>query len=129
MTNSLNTPIEALESHFPVRVRRTSLRRGSGGKGRFTGGDGIVREIEFLTEARCSILSDRRKFTPYGLAGGKPGKPGRNTMIVNGKARRLPSKTVVPIPSGGILRIETPGGGGWGKASARKGQTSQSHEP
>src|SRR5579875_823015 len=129
MTNSLNTPIEALESHFPVRVRRTSLRRGSGGKGRFTGGDGIVREIEFLTEARCGILSDRRAFPPYGLAGGKPGKPGRNTLIVNGKARRLPSKTVVTIPSGGILRIETPGGGGWGKASARNGHTSQSHEP
>jgi N-methylhydantoinase B len=129
MTNSLNTPVEALESSFPVRVLRTSLRRGSGGKGRFTGGEGIIREIEFLTEARCSILSDRREFPPYGLAGGKPGKPGRNTLIVNGKARRLPSKAVVTVPAGGILRIETPGGGGWGKTSARKIQKSLSYEP
>jgi N-methylhydantoinase B len=115
MTNSLNTPVEALESHFPVRVVRTSLRRSSGGGGQFRGGDGIIREIEFLTEVRCSILSDRRRFPPYGLAGGQPGKPGRNTLMVNGKARDLPSKTVLNVPAGGILKIETPGGGGWGK--------------
>ena len=76
MTNSLNTPIEALESAYPVRVRRYSLRRGSGGEGKFRGGEGIVREIEFLTEVRGSILSDRRQFGPYGLAGGKPGRRG-----------------------------------------------------
>ncbi len=120
MTNSLNTPVEAIESHFPVRVRRTSLRRGSGGRGQFQGGDGIIREIEFLAEARCSILSDRRRFPPYGLAGGQPGKPGRNTLTVSGRTRRLPSKTVFTAPPGSILRIETPGGGGWGKPTANK---------
>jgi N-methylhydantoinase B len=120
MTNSLNTPVEALESHFPVRVRRTSLRRGSGGRGKFQGGDGIIREIEFVTDARCSILSDRRVFAPYGLAGGKPGKPGKNTLEANGRTRRLPSKTVLRVPPGSVLTIETPGGGGWGKKPAAK---------
>jgi N-methylhydantoinase B len=118
MTNSLNTPVEALESHFPVRVLRTSLRRGSGGRGKFSGGDGIIREVEFLTEARCSILSDRRRFAPYGLAGGQSGKPGKNTLTTKGSTRRLPSKTVISAPPGSVLTIETPGGGGWGKLSA-----------
>lgn len=120
MTNSLNTPVEALESHFPVRVRRTSLRRGSGGSGKFRGGDGIVREIEFLTETRLSILSDRRRFPPYGLAGGQPGKPGKNILAAGGTRHSLPSKAAASVPAGSILTIETPGGGGWGKASPRK---------
>jgi N-methylhydantoinase B len=116
MTNSLNTPTEALESALPVRVRRYSLRRGSGGLGRHRGGDGIVREIEFLTEARVSILSDRQKFAPYGLKGGKPGKPGKNELILpDGKRKSLPSKAVLTAPGGSVLRVETPGGGGWGK--------------
>jgi N-methylhydantoinase B len=115
MTNSLNTPIEALESAYPVRVQRYSLRRGSGGRGRFLGGDGIVREIEFLTDVRGSILSDRRRFRPYGLAGGKPGKAGRNQLVLKRRIVPLPSKTVFDAPKGSILRIETPGGGGWGK--------------
>ena len=116
MTNSLNTPTEALESALPVRVRRYSLRSGSGGAGKHKGGDGIVREIEFLTEARGSILSDRRRFAPYGLAGGKPGKPGRNELILpNGKKKELPSKATFTAPKGSVFRIETPGGGGWGK--------------
>ena len=115
MTNSLNTPIEALESAYPVRVRRYSLRRGSGGVGRYRGGDGIIREIEFLTDVRGSILSDRRRFRPYGLAGGKPGKAGRNQLVLRGRVVPLPSKTVFEAPQGSILRIETPGGGGWGK--------------
>jgi N-methylhydantoinase B len=115
MTNSLNTPIEALESAYPLRVRRYSLRRGSGGAGRFRGGDGIVREIEFLTEVRGSILSDRRRFSPYGLAGGQPGRPGKNQLLVAGRAQNLPSKVVFSAPQGSILRIATPGGGGWGK--------------
>lgn len=120
MTNSLNTPVEALESHFPVRVLRTSLRRDSGGRGKFHGGDGIIREIEFLTEVRCSILSDRRRFPPYGLAGGHPGEPGKNTLSAKGKSRRLPSKTAISAPPGSVLTIQTPGGGGWGKFSAGK---------
>jgi len=115
MTNSLNTPIEALESAYPVRVHRYSLRRGSGGTGRFRGGDGIIREIEFLTDVRGSILSDRRRFAPYGLAGGKPGRPGKNQLHIRGRALALPSKTAFSAPKGSVLRIETPGGGGWGK--------------
>ncbi len=115
MTNSLNTPIEALESSYPVRVRRYSLRYGSGGTGRYRGGDGVIREIEFLTDVRGSILSDRRIFPPYGLAGGKPGRTGRNELRVKGRAARLSSKAVFNAPAGSVLRIETPGGGGWGK--------------
>ncbi len=115
MTNSLNTPIEALESAYPVRVRRYSLRRGSGGAGGFSGGDGIVREIEFLTEVRGSILSDRRRFRPYGLDGGKPGRAGKNQLALGNRVVPLPSKTVFSAPRGSILKIETPGGGGWGK--------------
>jgi len=115
MTNSLNTPIEALESAYPVRVRRYSLRRGSGGEGKFWGGEGVVREIEFLTEVRGSILSDRRRFGPYGLAGGNPGRPGINQLTVQGRKRKLPGKVAFAAPPGSVLKIETPGGGGWGK--------------
>ncbi len=140
MTNSLNTPTEALESALPVRVRRYSLRSGSGGKGRHKGGDGIVREIEFLSETRVSILSDRRRFGPYGLAGGQPGKPGKNELILpkssglatrdsgaGGRNRTLRSKTVFTAPRGSILRIETPGGGGWAEhTSGAQAATHQS---
>jgi N-methylhydantoinase B len=121
MTNSLNTPIEALESTYPVRVRRYSVRRDSGGRGAFRGGDGVTREIEFLTSVRGSILSDRRRLRPYGLAGGEPGQPGLNLLMMPagnaGRFRRvrLESKASFEAPAGGILRIETPGGGGWGK--------------
>jgi N-methylhydantoinase B len=117
MTNSLNTPIEALESAYPVRVRRYSLRRGSGGAGRFRGGDGIVREIEFLTDVRGSILSDRREIGPYGLSDGKPGRTGNNELRLRAgkRAIQLPSKTAFSAPAGSVLRIETPGGGGWGR--------------
>lgn len=124
MTNSLNTPVEALESAYPVRLRRYSLRRGSGGAGKFRGGDGIVREIEFLTEVRGSILSDRRRTRPWGLAGGAPGKAGKTTLILPSRARGSPRKIVLPskaafdAPPGSILRIETPGGGGWGRKTA-----------
>ncbi len=114
MTNSLNTPIEALESAYPVRVRQYSLRRGSGGNGKFRGGEGIVREIEFLTEVRGSILSDRRRIGPYGLAGGEDGRTGKNQMTVNGRTRELPGKTTFTAPAGSVLKIATPGGGGWG---------------
>ncbi len=115
MTNSLNTPLEALEAAYPLRVRRYSLRRGSGGAGRFRGGDGIVREMEFLTRVRGSILSDRRRFAPYGLAGGSPGRPGKNQLLMPGKTLTLPSKAVFSAPRGSVLMVETPGGGGWGK--------------
>ena len=124
MTNSLNTPIEALESAYPVRVRRYAVRRGSGGRGRFRGGDGVVREIEFLSRVQGSILSDRRTTRPYGLAGGEPGKPGRNSMLAptgTGRLRpsRIASKASFEARAGAVLRIETPGGGGWGRPGTR----------
>src|SRR5712692_1655110 len=111
MTNSLNTPIEALEHLYPLRVRRYTVRRGSGGKGAHRGGDGIIKQIEFLTNTEVTILSDRRRRGPYGLAGGHPGKPGRNRL--NGK--RLPSKARFHCHPGDILTIDTPGGGGHGQ--------------
>lgn len=114
MTNTMNTPIEAIESYYPIRVRGYRIRRGSGGEGRFRGGDGIVREIEVLCDAEATIISDRRRFPPYGAMGGKPGKPGLNLLIRGGSVKKLPSKTALPLKAGDILRIETPGGGGYG---------------
>jgi len=116
MTNTLNTPIEAFEHQFPVRVESYHIRRGSGGAGKHSGGDGIVRELRFLTPAEVTILSDRRQRGPWGLAGGEPGKPGRNTLIRRGRKTTLPGKTRMELGAGDVLRIETPGGGGWGPA-------------
>ena len=115
MTNSLNTPVEALEYAYPFRVSRYALRRGSGGTGRHSGGDGLVREIELLGEARVTLLSDRRRIRPWGLAGGEDGAAGRSTVKINGKEETLPSKCTRVLPCGSRLRIESPGGGGWGK--------------
>lgn len=114
MTNSWNTPIEAFEHEYPVRVRAYKIREGSGGTGENAGGDGIVRELEFLEDADVTILSDRRKHGPYGLSGGAPGKPGRNGIITNGNYEELPSKVRRGMRKGQRLCIETPGGGGWG---------------
>jgi N-methylhydantoinase B len=115
MTNSLNSPIEVLEHAYPLRVRRYVLRRGSGGRGRFRGGDGVVREIELLADAQVGLLCDRREFAPYGLAGGEPGARGRNNLLVKGRAKRLPAKCSLYAPAGAVVRVETPGGGGWGR--------------
>jgi N-methylhydantoinase B len=115
MTNSLNTPAEALEYAYPLRVRAYRLRRGSGGRGRHSGGDGIVREIETLTHARVSLLADRRSRAPYGLAGGSEGARGRDSIIRDGRARRIESKGSWELRPGDRVRIETPGGGGHGK--------------
>jgi N-methylhydantoinase B len=117
MTNSLNTPIEALEYAYPFRVRRYAYRDSSGGDGRFRGGDGLVREVELLADAQVTLLADRRKFRPYGLQGGEEGAAGRATIVkaASGEEIELPGKTSVRVGKGDRLRIETPGGGGWGK--------------
>ena len=116
MTNSLNTPAEALEYAYPVRLRRYSFRLGSGGGGLHMGGDGIVREIEVLTDAQVTLLADRRSRGPYGLSGGSDGAPGRTTIIrQDGSQEELAGKTSVRLRSGERVRVESPGGGGWGK--------------
>jgi N-methylhydantoinase B len=120
MTNSLNTPAEALEYAYPFRVRRYCIRRGSGGSGKYPGGDGIVREIELLTHADATILSDRRRFQPYGLAGGKPARCGRTLLFRRGRRVELPSKCRFSLAAGERLIVETPGGGGWGARDRRK---------
>lgn len=116
MTNTRNTPVEAIEHVLPVRIKRYSLRRGSGGKGKFRGGDGIVREFEFLAPAQVNILSERRGFSPYGLAGGSPGKKGKNILVQGGKMTRIGGKASFRTNKGDRLVVETPGGGGYGKA-------------
>ncbi len=115
MTNSLNTPAEALEYAYPLRVREYRIRKGSGGKGKHHGGDGVIREIETLVPARMSLLADRRKRGPYGLSGGDNGKPGSATIIRKGRTRRIGSKGSWELEAGDRVRIETPGGGGFGK--------------
>ena len=114
MTNTLNTPVEALEHAFPFRVTRYAIRRNSGGKGRFAGGDGIVREVEFLTDSQVTLLSDRRKSRPYGLQGGGAGKSGETTLQRDGRRKKLPSKFSTRVQPGDRLAIATPGGGGYG---------------
>jgi len=117
MTNSLNTPAEAMEYAYPLRVRRYTIRRESGGGGQFRGGDGIVREVELLTDAQVTILSDRRKTRPYGLNGGEPGAPGRTVLITGNGERVMAGKDSSHANAGDRIRIESPGGGGWGKES------------
>jgi N-methylhydantoinase B len=114
MTNSLNTPAEALEYAYPLRVREYSIRRGSGGRGKTRGGDGVVREIETLVPARMSLLSDRRRHAPYGLHGGDKGLRGRDHVIRRGRAQAIASKGSWQLEAGNRVRIETPGGGGYG---------------
>lgn len=113
MTNTMNTPIEALEHTFPFLVKEYSIRRGSGGKGTHRGGEGIVREIEFLSDVEVTMLSERRHIPPYGLFGGKSGMVGRNLVISGGKEKVMPGKFNIRLFAGDRLRIETPGGGGY----------------
>ena len=116
MTNSLNTPAEALEYAYPFRVIRYSLRPGSGGPGRHRGGDGIVREIELLTDAEVTMLADRRQRGPYGLAGGSAGAPGRTLVLRgDGSVQELAAKDSTRLKKGERVRVESPGGGGYGE--------------
>jgi N-methylhydantoinase B len=121
MTNSLNTPIEALEYAYPFRVRRYGYREGSGGAGEFRGGDGLVRELELLADAEVTLLADRRRTQPYGLAGGEDGAAGSASLTdPAGVKTELPGKCSRRVAAGSVLRIETPGGGGWGDPASRR---------
>ncbi len=116
MTNTKNTPIESLEVHYPFRVTRYTIRRGSGGAGRFRGGDGIEREIEFGEPAVVSLLGERRRHAPWGLHGGEPGACGEDWLIRPGRPpERLPGKVTLEVRPGDRLLVRTPGGGGWGR--------------
>ncbi len=110
MSNTLNTPIEALELEFPLRMVRYALRPGSGGDGRYRGGDGVIRELEALAPLQYSLITERRRHAPAGAAGGRPGALGRNLL----DGEELPAKAIGTLKSGQRLRIETPGGGGYG---------------
>jgi N-methylhydantoinase B len=115
MTNTLNTPVEALEAYYPFKVIRYAIRRGSGGRARHRGGDGVVREIEVLGDVDLTLLAERRRLAPYGLSGGGSGARGRDTVIRRGKTKAIAAKTSMRLRRGDRVRIETPGGGGWGK--------------
>lgn len=121
MSNTRNTPVEAIERYLPLRIRQYRLRQSSGGDGSAPGGDGIVREYEVLTATSVTVLSERRRRGPYGARGGAPGAPGRNTLIragADGREEALPGKIQIDLNPGDRLRIETPGGGGWGRSSS-----------
>jgi N-methylhydantoinase B len=120
MTNSLNTPAEALEYAYPLRVQRHSLRRGSGGPGNYDGGDGIIREIEVLTDCEVTLLADRRRRGPWGLAGGEAGLAGKTSVLrAGGSVEEMPGKFSTRLRKGERIRIESPGGGGWGRATSK----------
>lgn len=126
MTNSLNTPAEALEYAYPLRVRTYALRTRSGGQGKFEGGDGIIREIEVLTDCDVTLLADRRERGPWGLAGGEGGSAGCASVVhTNGSVERMAGRFSTRLRSGERIRIETPGGGGWGAIPARTGDKPQ----
>jgi N-methylhydantoinase B len=115
MTNSLNTPVEALEYAYPFRMIHYALRQNSGGAGKHRGGDGIVREVELLGDAQVTLLADRRTKQPWGLAEGAPGATGQTTLVRDGAEQVLPGKCTRELRAGTRIRIESPGGGGWGK--------------
>ena len=116
MSNTRNTPVEAFEQAFPLRIRTYKLRQGSGGSGQYPGGEGLIREYEVLTETHATILTERRNSQPYGAQGGSPGSSGRNTILrANGEVELLPAKARIELHPGDRLRIETPGGGGYGR--------------
>ena len=117
MTNTKNTPIEALERAFPLRVLRMRLRRGSGGAGVHPGGEGIERDLQVLSDATLSLITERRVSQPWGIDGGGSGAVGENWLLPGGdehQAERLPDKCTIQLKAGDVVRMLTPGGGGWG---------------
>ncbi len=116
MTNTRNTPVEAIESAFPVRVLEYRLAERTGGRGRHRGGDGVIRAFQFLTETTLTLFTDRRRHAPYGLQGGRAGKRGQNRLLIGGRIETELIKGTVKVPPNTILTIRTPGGGGWGSA-------------
>ncbi|MEX2526193.1 MAG: hydantoinase B/oxoprolinase family protein [Gemmatimonadota bacterium] len=118
MSNSLNTPVEALEHAYPFRLIRYGIRKGSGGGGKHPGGDGLERELELLVGATVTILSERRAQGPSGLAGGKAGAPGQNALRRNGVEQPLPGKVTLEAHAGDVIVIRSPGGGGWGSPAS-----------
>lgn len=120
-TNTKNTPVEALERSYPMRVLRYRLRRGSGGAGEQPGGEGIERDLQVLADCTVSLITERRVSRPPGLAGGSPGASGENWLLPGAdesRAERLPDKCTIRLRSGDVLRMLTPGGGGWGAPGA-----------
>ena len=118
MTNTRNTPTEALERAYPLRVRRYRLRHGSGGEGSSPGGEGVERDLEMLEDVTVSLITERRVSRPWGLEGGGPGATGENWLLPGGdegRAERLPDKCTIRLRAGDVLRVLTPGGGGWGR--------------
>jgi len=119
MSNTRNTPIEALEQSLPIRITTYALRKNSGGAGQFSGGNGLIREFEMLAETTATVLTERRENPPYGAQGGEPGACGRNSLIhADGSMEHLPGKVTLRLAPGDRLRIETPGGGGFGLSKA-----------
>jgi len=128
LTNTQNTPIEAFERAYPMRVVRYRLRLGSGGAGLAPGGDGIERDLLMLEDVTVSLITERRLSRPWGLAGGEPGAPGENWLLPGGdesKAQRLLDKCTIRLRAGDVLRVLTPGGGGWGSPTADSGHTTE----
>jgi N-methylhydantoinase B len=117
MSNSLNTPVEALEHAYPFRVVRYGIRRDSGGSGTHRGGDGLRRDLMILTPAQVALLCERRTVGPSGMRGGGDGAPGENVIVRKGVEEILPSKTTLSVEAGDIVSIRSPGGGGWGSST------------
>jgi N-methylhydantoinase B len=124
MTNTRNTPVEALEHELPVRMIETSIRRNSGGQGRWRGGDGVTRSLELRVPARVTVISERRRRGPYGLAGGEAGRPGVNRVRLMPQAleRKMPGKFTLDVPAGAVIAIESPGGGGFGERAGQENE-------
>jgi N-methylhydantoinase B len=119
MSNTRNTPVEVLETAYPLRVRRYALRPDSGGAGEFRGGLGLRRDIEARTDVTCSVLADRRRGAPYGIAGGAPGATGEDYLLSGGECERIDPKSTRELTAGGTVSLRTPGGGGYGEPASR----------